>query len=49
MACSTDEAAYKAYNPSLRLQRTGTLMEGYDQCDFRIYAVSGRETRMTTA
>lgn len=39
MACSTDEAAYRAFNPSLRLQRTGTIMEGSDQCDFRIFAV----------
>jgi hypothetical protein len=39
MACSTDEAAYKAFNPSLRLQRTGTIMEGNDKCDFRIFAV----------
>jgi hypothetical protein len=28
MACSTDEVAYKAFNPSLRMQRTATLMEG---------------------
>lgn len=40
MACSTDEASYKAFNPSLRLQRTGTIMEGSDKCDFRIYAVT---------
>jgi hypothetical protein len=39
MACSTDEAAYKAFNPSLRLQRTETIMEGSDKCDFRIFAV----------
>jgi predicted hydrocarbon binding protein len=39
MACSTDEAAYKAFNPSLRLQRTETIMEGSDKCDFRVYAV----------
>jgi hypothetical protein len=42
MACSTDEAAYKAFNPSLRLQRNGTIMEGSDKCDFRIYAVVGK-------
>jgi len=40
MACSTDEASYKAFNPSLRLQRTGTIMEGSDKCDFKIYAVA---------
>jgi hypothetical protein len=40
MACSTDEVAYRAYNPSLRLERTRTLMEGGEDCDFRVYAVS---------
>jgi hypothetical protein len=39
MACSTDEAAYKAFNPDLRMQRTQTLMEGAQYCDFYIYAV----------
>jgi hypothetical protein len=39
MACSTDEAAYRAFNPSLRLQRTSTLMEGGPMCDFRIYGL----------
>lgn len=39
MACSTDEAAYRAFNENLRLQRTSTLMEGGQVCDFRIYAV----------
>lgn len=39
MACSTDEAAYRLFNPSLRLQRTTTLMEGGKFCDFRVYAV----------
>jgi len=39
MACSSDEVAYKAFNPSLRLHRTTTLMEGGDVCDFKIYAV----------
>jgi hypothetical protein len=39
MACSTDEAAYRAFNSSLRLQRTETIMEGSDKCDFRINAV----------
>lgn len=40
MACSTDEAAYRAFNPSLRLERTRTLMEGGADCDFRVFAVS---------
>lgn len=39
LACSTDEIAYKAYNSNLRMQRTQTLMEGDQKCDFRIYAV----------
>jgi len=39
MACSTDELAYKAYNSNLRMQRTSTLMEGGDVCDFRVYGV----------
>ncbi len=43
MACSTDEVAYKAFNPSLRLQRTGTIMEGSDKCDFRVYAVAEKQ------
>jgi hypothetical protein len=38
LACSTDEAAYRAFNPRLRMQRTGTLMEGAAGCDFRVYA-----------
>ena len=42
MACSTDEAAYKAINPSLRLRRTETIMEGSDKCDFMVYAVAGK-------
>jgi len=40
MACSTDEAAYRAFNGNLRLRRTSTLMEGGKVCDFRIYAVA---------
>ena len=39
MACSTDEVDYRAFNSSLRLQRTQTLMEGGEMCDFRIYAI----------
>jgi hypothetical protein len=39
MACSTDEAAYKAFNSRLRMQRTRTLMEGGDLCDFRVYTI----------
>jgi hypothetical protein len=39
MACSTDEAAYRAFNENLRMQRTSTLMEGGNYCDFRIFTV----------
>jgi hypothetical protein len=39
MACSTDEAAYRAFNETLCMQRTSTLMEGGRVCDFRIHAV----------
>lgn len=45
MACSTDEAAFRAFNPGLRLQRTTTLMEGGEVCDFRIYVVES-ETKL---
>lgn len=38
LSCSRDDAAYRAMNPQLRLQRTTTLMEGGDRCDFRIFA-----------
>jgi hypothetical protein len=40
MACSTDEVAYKSYNKNLRMQRTQTIMEGNEKCDFRIYTIS---------
>jgi hypothetical protein len=39
MACSLDEANYRAAHPSIRMQRTTTLMEGGQRCDFRIYVV----------
>jgi hypothetical protein len=39
MACSLDEAVYRAAHPALRLQRTTTQMEGGERCDFRIYVV----------
>lgn len=38
MACSSDEAAYKTFNPQLRLCRTQTLMESGALCDFTVYA-----------
>jgi hypothetical protein len=39
MSCSTDEAAYKMANNYIRMQRTDTIMEGGEICDFRVYAV----------
>lgn len=39
MACSTDEVSYKAFNANLRMQRSSTLMEGGELCDFRIFAI----------
>ena len=42
MACSTDEISYKAFNKNLRMQRTLTLMESGEKCDFRIYAIDDK-------
>ena len=39
LACSTDEVAYKAFNKNLGLQRTLTIMEGGEMCDFRVFAI----------
>jgi hypothetical protein len=39
LACGLDNAAYRSFNDRIRLQRTTTLMEGGDFCDFRVYAV----------
>jgi len=33
--CKPDFAAIKALHPSLRLERTKTLMQGDDCCDFK--------------
>jgi len=46
VACSTDEAEYRALNADLRLQRTCTLMEGGAVCDFRIYVTGETEPQM---
>jgi hypothetical protein len=40
LACSVDNAAYRSFNEQIRLQRTSTLMEGGNACDFRIYAIA---------
>ena len=45
MACSTDEIAYKDFNSRLRLQRTQTIMEGHDKCDFRIFTIDDNHVR----
>jgi hypothetical protein len=37
MACSMDHASYRAVNPRVHTQRTKTLMEDSEPCDFRIY------------
>jgi len=39
IACSTDEAFARGFNEQLRMQRTSTIMEGADVCDFRFYSV----------
>ncbi len=42
LACSTDEAGFTAFNDSLRMQRTSTLMEGGPACDFRLYSAGAQ-------
>jgi len=39
IACSTDEAFIRGFNSSLRMQRTSTLMEGGEFCDFHSYVI----------
>jgi len=43
-ACSLDNAAYKSFDPHIRLQRTCTMMEGCELCDFRVYALDEDST-----
>lgn len=38
LACSLDNAAYESFNERIHLQRSYTLMEGDEMCDFRVYA-----------
>lgn len=38
LACSLDNAAYESFNERIHLQRSYTLMEGGEICDFRVYA-----------
>jgi len=35
LSCSRDFALIEGFNPSIRLTRTHTIMEGADTCDFR--------------
>lgn len=44
LACSLDNAAYRSINDRLRLQRTATLMEGGEACDFRVYALANTQS-----
>ena len=36
-SCCRDEPFARGFNPQLRLERTKTIMEGADYCDFRYY------------
>ena len=36
-SCCRDEPFARGFNPKLRLDRTKTIMEGADYCDFRYY------------
>ena len=45
MICSTDEGAYQAVNRNVRMQRTSTLMEGEETCDFRLFGTEQSETQ----
>ena len=36
-SCCRDEHFARGFNPQLRLERTKTIMEGADHCDFRYY------------
>jgi hypothetical protein len=44
LACSLDNAAYKSFDPLIRLQRTCTIMEGGGFCDFRVYSLDEDNT-----
>jgi hypothetical protein len=37
LSCCRDEPFARGFNPRLRLERTRTIMEGNDHCDFRYY------------
>ena len=37
LSCSRDPAFVRGFNSRMSLQRTGTIMEGADSCDFRFH------------
>jgi len=37
LSCCRDEPFARGFNPQLRLDRSKTIMEGADHCDFRYY------------
>jgi L-2-amino-thiazoline-4-carboxylic acid hydrolase len=41
LSCARDFALVEGFNPKINLQRTQTIMEGADHCDFR-FALSSR-------
>lgn len=45
LACSLDNAAYESFNERIHLQRSYTLMEGDEVCDFRVYAAEAAVTQ----
>ena len=45
-SCCRDEPFARGFNPRLRLERTQTIMEGSDHCDFR-YRLEEVETEVT--
>jgi hypothetical protein len=45
LACSLDNAAYESFNQRIHLQRSYTLMEGGEMCDFRVYAAEAVVTQ----
>lgn len=44
LSCARDFAMVEGFNPSIKLERTQTLMEGADHCDFRFSQPPGTKT-----
>ncbi len=42
LGCSMDESGTKSYNKNINLQRTQTIVEGSEYCNFR-YFVSSKD------